>query len=45
MLCIVQISTERSEVGANTLLLRGRRQMPLWYLSAYTGEVYWRRID
>ena len=40
MLCIVQTSTERSEVGANTPLLRSRRQMPLWHLSACTGEVY-----
>ncbi len=38
--CIVQTSTERSEVGANTPLLRSRRQTPLWRLSACTGEVY-----
>ncbi len=36
----VQTSTERSEVGANTPLLRSRRQTPLWRLSACTGEVY-----
>jgi len=42
MLCIVQTSTERSEVGANTPLLRSRRQTPLWCLSACTGEVYYR---
>ena len=41
MLCIAQTSTERSEVGANTPLLRSRRQTPLWCLSACTGEVYW----
>jgi hypothetical protein len=40
MLCIVQTNTERSEVGANTPLLRSRRQTPLWRLSACTGEVY-----
>lgn len=40
MLCIMQTSIERSEIGANTLLLRGRRQMPLWHLSACTGGVY-----
>ena len=37
----VQTSTERSEVGANTPLLRSRRQTPLWRLSACTGEVYY----
>ena len=41
MLCIAQTSTECSEVGANTPLLRSRRQTPLWCLSACTGEVYW----
>ncbi len=40
MLCIAQTSTECSEVGANTPLLRSRRQTPLWCLSACTGEVY-----
>lgn len=39
----VQTSTERSEVGANTPLLRSRRQTPLWRLSACTGEVYWKQ--
>ena len=42
MLCIVQTSTECSEVGANTPLLRSRRQTPLWCLSACTGEVYYK---
>ncbi len=41
----VQTSTERSEVGANTPLLRSRRQTPLWRLSACTGEVYSRRLE
>ena len=41
MLCIAQTSTECSEVGANTPLLRSRRQTPLWCLSACTGEVYY----
>ena len=45
MLCIAQTSTERSEVGANTPLLRSRRQTPLWRLSACTGEVYSRRLE
>ena len=43
MLCIVQTSTERSEVGANTPLLRSRRQTPLCRLSACTGEVYFEK--
>lgn len=41
----VQTSTERSEVGANTPLLRSSGQTPLWRLSACAGEVYFIRIS
>ena len=45
MLCIAQTSTECSEVGANTPLLRSRRQTLLWCLSACTGEVYFNKNE